>query len=126
MKNKEKVVFYVETTEGISLGGVYMNKITKVAGKIGDGKCFLFSNKSGAMKKFPINPARASDALKICSRFDQDLFIFGNDLTVSKEGTKNRSNVNEKGAIFTYTSRNAMTGKIGTFDIKRLLVIQLE
>ena len=76
--------------------------------------------------KFQINSMRTSDALKICSRFDQDLFIFGNDLTVSKEGTKNKSTVNEKGSIFSYTSRNALTGKSGTFDIKKLLVIQLQ
>ena len=102
-----------------------MNKITKIGSRMSDRNCFLFSNKSGTMKKYQINQMRTGDALKICSRFDQDLFIFGNDLTVSKEGTKNKSNVNEKGAIFTYTSRNAMIGRVGTFDIKKLLVIQL-
>ena len=76
--------------------------------------------------KFPINPMRASNALKICSRFDQDLFIFGNDLTVSKEGIKNKSNVNEKGALFVYSTKNALIGRVGTFDIKKLLVVQLQ
>ena len=88
--------------------------------------CFLFNNKNGKMVKYPINPTRSSLALKICSRFDQDLFIFGNDLIVKKEGMKNKSSLNTKGGLFIYPTRNAMFGKSGTFDIKKILVIQLE
>ena len=126
VKGKEKLVFYVETIDENVIGGVFMKRITSISTKSHDDKCFLFSSQSGKMVKFPIILMRSSDALKICSRYDQNLFIFGNDLTIGKEEFKDKSNVNEKDSIFTYTKRNAMLGRVGTFDIKRVLVIQLK
>ena len=123
LKGKEKLVFFIETTENITIGGVFINRITKITSEIDDRKCFLFNTKSGTMKKFQINPMSSSYALKICSRFDQDLFIFGDDLIEKKEEFKNKSSVNEKGSMFTNSSRNALLGKVGTFSVKRIRVI---
>ena len=126
VRDKEQLVFFVETTEGIVLGGVFMNKITSIGTTLADDRCFLFSNQSGEMIQFPIDPMKSSNALKILFTFGYDLFIFGNDLVVKKEDAKYESYVNEKDPVFMYPAKNSLLGREGTFDIKKILVIQLE
>ena len=61
------------------------------------------------------------------SKQDPKLFTFGNDLTIYKEDMKDKSTVNERGSFFNYgRDKNALLGKVGTFEIKRIRVIQLE
>ena len=40
---------------------------------------------------------------------------------------KDKSTVNERGSFFDYgRDKNVLIGKVGTFDIKRIRIIQLE
>ena len=55
------------------------------------------------------------------------MFTFGNDLIVYKEDSKNQSNVQERNGVFDYgKEKNVLIGKMGTFDIKRIRVVQME
>ena len=127
VSNKEKLIFFIETTDGISIGGFMKKKIMGVNRKIGDADCFLFTNRNNQMKKYPIKSTNKFDAFQVFSKQDQKLFTFGNDLTVYKEDMKSQSFVNERGSFFDYgKDKNALIGRVGTFDIKRIRIIQLE
>ena len=124
---KEKLLFYIETTDEISIGGFMKKKIMGVNRKIGDVDCFLFTNRNKQMKKYQIKSTNKFDAFQVFSKQDPKLFTFGNDLTIYKEDMKDKSTVNERGSFFNYgRDKNALLGKVGTFEIKRIRVIQLE
>ena len=58
---------------------------------------------------------------------DPKLFTFGNDIIIYKEEMKDQSFVNERNCFFEYgKERNVLLGRIGTFSIKRIQVIQME
>ena len=117
----------IETTEGIVIGGFLKKKIMGTMRKIGDVDCFLFTNKSGTMVKYPIKQSKKFDAFQLSSKQDPKLFIFGNDLIVCKEDVEMKSNVNERNCFFEYgKEKNVLIGHVGSFDIKRILVIQIE
>ena len=127
VSNKENLVFLIETTDGISFGGFMKKSITWLNRKIGDADCFLFTNRNNQWKKYQIKSINKFDAFQLFSKQDPKLFTFGNDLIVYKEEMKEKSNVNERNAFFEYgRDRNALIGKVGTFDINRIRIIQLE
>ena len=67
------------------------------------------------------------DAFILHTKQDPKLFTFGNDITVYKEDMKDKSFVNERNNVFEYgKERNVLLGRIGTFSIKRIQVIQME
>ena len=102
-------------------------KIMGVNRKIADVDCFLFTNRNNQLKKYQIKSTNKFDAFQLFSKQDPKLFTFGNDLTIYKEDTKSQSTVNERGTFFDYgRDKNALIGKVGTFDIKRIRIIQLE
>ena len=101
--------------------------ITWLNRKIGDADCFLFTNRNIQWKKYSIKSTNKHDSFQLFSKRDPKLFTFGNDLTIYKEDMKSQSIVNERGSFFDYgKDKNALIGKVGTFDIKRIRIIQLE
>ena len=94
---------------------------------ISDPNCFLFSNKNNKLDKYSIKKEKKFDAFELHSQQDPKLFTFGNDLIVFKEDMNNQSYVNERNSFFNYkTERNVLLGRIGTFSIKQIQVIQME
>ena len=127
IRGKEKLIFFIETTDGISCGGFIKKKIMDVNRKIGDPDCFLFTNRNNKINKYQIKSTNKFDAFQLFSKQDPKLFTFGNDLTIYKEDMKSQSFVNERGSFFDYgKDKNALIGTVGTFDIKRIRIIQLE
>ena len=77
--------------------------------------------------KYPVKSTKKFDAFQLSSKDDPKLFIFGNDLIVMKQDVEEKSNVNERNCFFEYgREKNVLLGRVGTFDIKRILVIQME
>ena len=102
-------------------------KIMGTNRKIGDPDCFLFTNRNNQLKKYPIKSTNKFDAFQLFTEQDPKLFTFGNDLTIFKEDTKPQSFTNERNAFFDYgRDRNALIGKVGTFDVKQIRIIQFE
>ena len=78
------------------------------------------------MKKYPIKKDKKFDAFQLSSQQDNYLFVFGNDLMITKQDI-NQSSINERNGYFDYgREKNALLGRVGSFDIQRILVIQLE
>ena len=103
------------------------NKINGLNRKIGDIDSFLFTNKNNKWTKYSIKKENKYDAFVLHSQQDPKLFTFGNDLIIYKEELQHQSFVNERNCFFDYErERNCLIGKIGTFSIKYLKVIQLE
>ena len=74
-----------------------------------------------------IKKSNKFDAFILHTKQDQKLFTFGNDLIIYKEEMKDQSFVNERNNFFDYgKERNVLLGRIGTFSIKRIQVIQME
>ena len=74
-----------------------------------------------------IKSSKKFEAFQLLSKQDKKLFTFGNDLIVMKEDVEMKSNVNERNCFFEYgKEKNVLIGRVGSFDIKRLLVIQME
>ena len=127
ISNKEKLLFLIETTDEISIGGFIKKKINCLNRKIGDYDCFLFTNRNNYVQKYQIKSTNKFDAFQLFSKQDPKLFTFGNDLTIYKEDMKDKSYVNERNCFFEYRrKRMVMIGKIGTFSIKRIQVIQMK
>ena len=123
--NQEKLAFVVETSDGIIIGGFMKKKITGINRKIGDPDCFIFTNRNNQWKKYPIQPSKKYDSFKLSTKQDNYLFIFGNDLFICKEDSEMKSKVNERNSFFNYgKDKNALVGKVGEIDIKRIQVIQ--
>ena len=79
------------------------------------------------MTKYSIQKDKSQYAFELYSQQDPKLFAFGNDIVVYKEDMKDKSFVNERNNVFEYgKERNVLLGRIGTFSIKRIQVIQME
>ena len=113
----------------ITIGGFINTKINQI-GKIEDSNCFIFTNKNNQMTKYSIQKDKSQNAFELYSQQDSILFAFGNDIIVykeDKENKKDKSYVNERKSCFEYgKERRVLLGKIGTFSIKRIQVIQME
>ena len=108
---KEKLIFFIETTDGTSLGGFMKKKISGIMRKIGDPDCFLFTNQNNQMKKYQIKKEKKYEVFLLSSKIDSKLFTFGNDLTIYKQDMKNQSIINERDAFFDYgRDKNALLG----------------
>ena len=93
--------------------------------KIGDPECFLFTNRNNQWKKYPIQSSKKYDAFQLSTKQDNYLFIFGNDIFICKEDSQMKSKVNERNSFFNYgRDKNALVGKEGEIDVKRIQVIQ--
>ena len=115
----------IEATKRNVFGGYLKKKIMGTMRKIGDPDCFLFTNKSGKMMKYPIKQEKKYDAFQLSTKQDNYLFIFGNDLFICKEDSEMKSKVNERNSFFNYGfTKNALIGKVGEFEVKRIQVIQ--
>ena len=122
---QEKLAFVVEINDGIIIGGFMKKKITGINRKIGDPDCFIFTNRNNQWKKYPIQPSKKYDAFQLSTKQDNYLFIFGNDLFICKEDSEIKSKVNERNSFFNYgRDKNALVGKVGEIEVKRIQVIQ--
>ena len=124
---KEKIIFIIETNiSNITLGGFVNTKINQI-GKIEDLNCFIFTNKNNKMTKYSIQKDKSQDAFELFAKENSMLFSFGNDIIVYKEDMKDKSYVNERNSCFEYgKEKRVLIGKIGTFSIKRIQVIQMK
>ena len=123
---KEKLIFIIETTENITIGGFINTKINQI-GKTEDSNCFIFTNKNNQWKKYSIQKDNSQNAFELFPKEHHMLFAFGNDIIIYKDEMKNKSYVNERKSYFEYEKeRKVMIGKIGNFSIKRIQVIQMK
>ena len=123
----EKLIIFIETNiNNITIGGFINTKINQI-GKIEDSICFIFTNKNNQMTKYSIQKDKSQNAFELYSQQDPILFSFGNDIIVYKEDMKDYCFVDEQKSCFEYgKERMVMIGKIGTFSVKRIQVIQME
>ena len=123
---KENLVFFIETFDGILLGGFLKKKITATMRKISDADAFVFSNNTKKLEKYSIKITNKYDAFQLSSQQDKMLFNFGNDLFIAKEDFNGENYVNERNCFFNYgNNKNVLLGKIGKFVVKKIVVYQL-
>ena len=72
--SKEKLLFFIETTDGITIGGFMKKKITGTMRSIVDADCFLFTNRNNQLKKYLIKSTNKFDAFQLFSKQDPKLF----------------------------------------------------
>ena len=100
-------------------------KITGINRKIGDTECFLCTNRNNQWKKYQIQPSKKYDSFQLSTKQDNYLFIFGNDIFICKDDSEMKSKVNERNGYFNYgRDKNALLGKEGEIEVKRIQVIQ--
>ena len=65
------------------------------------------------------------NSFQLSTKQDNYLFIFGNDLFIWKENSEMKSKVNERNNFFNYgRDKNALVGKVGEIEVKRIQVMQ--
>ena len=117
-------IILIKTTEDKLFGFCCNSSISDINKYIEDENAFLFTFRNNTLKKFEIN--ETSNALKIYSNDNENLFIIGrNDVVIKKQQLKNQCSCHQQS--FDYKNlRHILIERRGSFEIGKIVVVGLK
>ena len=132
LKNKSHFIIIIETTNGNKFGCYISNMIRRINEYIEDPEAFLFKIENNQIKKYEIKETK--NAIKIFNEHDEHLFVIGKgktlfgvsgDIVIKKEDKKEQCSCKQRS--YEYHGRmNVLVGDNGTFEVKKIGVIQMK